>query len=171
MKKYLRALEAVLLFGAVLLALWYTRPMTIAEICPAIDFDECSRIHGYYYLYDGNNGAGDDQRFELTEEDDPFTALLASVKEREFRRSLRSLLPSGGQSHRLEEGDYKWSVIFTFDDLSFPDGSIGRGDILHIDNFFGELSLYYDGEKLYCSTDEQDIWIDQIMEHIQTKEA
>ena len=121
MKKYLRALEAVLLFGAVLFALWYTRPMTIAEICPAIDFDECSRIHGYYYLYDGSNGAGDEQRFELTADDAEFTALLASVKERKFRRSLLSLLPSGGRSHRLEDGDYKWNVIFTFNDLSFPD--------------------------------------------------
>lgn len=171
MKKYLRALEAALLISAAFFVLWYTRPMTIPEICPAIDFDECCRIHGYYYLYDGSNGAGEDQRFELTAGDDEFTALLAAVKEREFRRSLRSLLPSGSRSHRLEHGDYKWSVIFTFGDLVFPDGNIGRGDILHIDNFFGELSLYYEGETLYCSTDDQEAWIAQIMEYIRAKEA
>lgn len=171
MRKYLRLLAAVLVIGAAALALLYTRPLTVPEICPAIDFQQCSRIHGYYYLYDGSNGAGEDQSFELTADDAEFTALLASVKEREFRRSLLSLLPSGGRSHRLEDGDYKWSVIFTFNDLSFPDGSVGRGDILHIDNFFGELSLYHDGVKLYCSTDDQDTWIAQIMKYISAKEA
>ena len=69
------------------------------------------------------------------------------------------------------DGDYKWNVIFSFDDLAFPDGSVARGDILHIDNFFGELSLYYTGTKLYCSTDEQTRLINNIMKHIQTKEA
>ena len=145
--------------------------MTITELCPAIDFEQCSRIHGYYYLYDGSNGDGDETRFEFSKENDEFRELLETLEKRKFRRSLRSLLPSGGRSHRLEPGDYKWSMVFTFDELTFPDGSVGRGDVLHIDNFFGELSLYYDGEKLYCGTSEQAAWIKSIMEHIQAKEA
>ena len=171
MKKLLRFFWPGVLIMAALLAVIYTRPLTLTELYPVIDFDECIRIHGYYYLYDGSNGAGDDTRFELAAEDDAFEALLATVKDRAFRRSLRSLLPSHGQSHPLENGDYKWSIIFTFNDLSFPDGSIGRGDILHIDNFFGQLSLYHDGEKLYCGTDDQEAWIEEVMDYISAKEA
>ena len=171
MKKYFRFVPLLLVIFIVVLSLWYTRPMTITELCPAIDFEQCSRVHGYYYEYDGSNGAGDDVRFELTRDDAELAELLAAVEDREFRRSLNSLLPQGTKSHHLEEGDYKWDFIFTFDTLPFPDGTTGRGDILHISNFFGKLTLFYDGKSWQCSTSEQAAWIESIMEHIQAKEA
>jgi len=170
-RKYLRLLAAVLVIGAAALALLYTRPLTVPEICPAIDFDECSRIHGYYYLYDNSNKAGDDVPFELTKEDEAFAATLDSLENREFRRSLRSLLPESSRAHRLEDGDYKWDIILTFDRLSFPDGSTGSGDVLHIGNFFGQLTIYFNGESWRCSTDDQADWIESIIQHIRTKEA
>ena len=171
MKKYLHALGAAILIGAAVFALCYTRPQTITELCPSIDFRQLNRIHGYYYIYDGSNKAGNDVSFELTQDDNAFAAVLDSLEEREFRRSLRSLLPERSKSHMLENGDYKWDIILTFDTLSFPDGSVSSGDVLRIGNFFGQLTVYCNDESWRCSTDGQAAWIESIIQHIQAKEA
>ena len=164
-------LEAAILIGAAVFSLWYTRPQTITELCPGIDLGQLNRIHGYYYFYNNSNKAGDDVPFELMKEDEPFAAILDSLENREFRRSLRSFLPENSRSHRLEDGDCKWDIILTFDRLNFPDGSTGSGDVLHIGNFFGQLTIYFNGESWRCSTDDQADWIESIIQHIRTKEA
>ena len=70
--------------------LWYTRPMTLEQICPGVGLSRCTEIKGTYRLQ-----GSDPVSVCLTPEDPEFDALLAQLQDRGFRRSVWGLLSSG----------------------------------------------------------------------------
>ena len=160
MKK--RIIAACIALGIVLAAFVYTRhtrPLTIEERYPVIDLSQCTLISGYF-----NDGTGDEnERFTISPDDSHFDELIDLFQSAEFRTRLRNILPRGIKIHPLQDGDYKWEVMFRFENVLFPSGDIGSGDMLHISNFFGDIDLSFDGQQVECSVKKQDEWLDDVM--------
>lgn len=165
MKKYVRLLPAViLLLAAALFWLIYTRPAGIEQRYPMLDLSQCTQINGYYYGYD--KAGAEDTPFTLTPEDPHFAALTELLQTREFRTKLRNLFPDTAKVHRYSEGDFQWTLTLHFEDVPFPNGNVGSGALLRIDNFFGDLELHSDGENTHCFTADQDAWLKSVMDII-----
>ena len=151
----------ILLFVAAYL--FYSRPMTMHQLYPTLTLDKCTAIHGYYEI-----GMQTEQtKFSIEKDSDEFQELCSLFYEREYRRSLRDLFPRGGRTHRTEPNDYQWEVFFRFEDIEFPDGSIGSGEILRFQNWYGELDIYVAGEEYACHTGEQIAWSKEVLNRIQ----
>lgn len=114
---------------------WYTRPMTLAELCPDLPLDRITGISGWYRFPDSEI-----QNFTLAEEQ--ADALLTLVKDQTFRPSLANLLPRGGVRF-ASGGDFSWTVNFEFrgEPLRDTKGNGHTGVLLQLEDFFGELSV------------------------------
>ena len=152
------ALAAVLL-GAIS---FYTRPMTLSQLCPAMDVTESEAVSGYYSAAPG----AEDEYFEITEEDARFGQILALFENRKFRRSPVSLLPQGAKVHSPQEGDFQWEILFHISDAKLPDGSTVSGTPLRIHNFYGTLEVCFNGEVWQCTTADKDQWLKDVMQRI-----
>ena len=160
MKKLIvRTVIGLLLCAGIVFALVYTRPMTVADLCPGLDLLQCQGIRGYYRI----DPDVENISFTLRAGDDAFMPLLAQFRERKFRRSLLSLLPNSTKIHPITDGDYKWELFFQFDDVILPDGSTVSSDLLHFNNFYGILELHYGKETWRCTTSDLDIWLSDVM--------
>ena len=53
--------------------------------------------------------------------------------------------------------------MFRFEDVLFPSGDMGSGDMLHIENFYGDIDLSFDGEQMNCSVKNQEQWLKDVM--------
>lgn len=151
----------ILLFIAAYL--FYSRPMTIQQRYPILTLDKCTELRGYFRL---------DRQEELTEftidkNSTEFKSLCDLLYEQDYRRSLKDLLPRGTRVHPTEPGDFQWEVSFYFEDIVFPDGSIGSGGILSIQSWYGELDIHFDGDVLSCYTNEQETWAKEVLALIQ----
>ena len=157
MKK--KRMIAVLLLCIVVAILIYTRPLTIEERYPVLDLSQCTLISGYF-----DNGTGvEDTRFTISPEDPHFDELMERFRSTEFRTSLRTIFFRGVKIHPYQDGDYKWEVMLRFEDVLFPSGDIGSGDMLHISNFYGDIDLSFDGQQVECSVKNQDEWLNNVM--------
>lgn len=165
--KKMKAKNVVILISAIILLvavyLFYSRPMTIQQRYPMLTLDKCIEISGYYKV---------DEQVELTEfsidkDSKEFEALWGLLYEQDYRRALKDILPRGTRIHPTEAGDFQWEVIVHFDDVVLNDGSIGSGGMLHIESWYGELDIHFDGEILACYTDEQETWEKAVLEIIQ----
>lgn len=76
------------------------------------------------------------------------------------------LLPRGTKNHRYREGDFQWTVLFRFENVLFPSKDTGTGDLLHVNNFYGDLTLYSDGETVQCGFSGQEPWARDVMDII-----
>lgn len=150
---------AIALISTVFSMLVYTRPMTVEELCPGVDLSKCETIHGYYSTVP----LPEDTPFAFERNEAEFLRIMEQFKGRKFSRSLRNLLPPGTKVHRYQEGDFKWDVQFRLDQVSFPDGSTGSGDIVQFRNFFGTLELFYAGDTWRCDTSNLDQWLSDVM--------
>ncbi|MBQ1281561.1 MAG: hypothetical protein IIY16_04895 [Oscillospiraceae bacterium] len=165
MKKSKRLLlTAAILLAAALFCIHYMRPMGIETRYPALDLYQCTKVSGYYYSY-GAAGT-DDTPFSLTPDDPRFAELLTHLQTSKFRTTLRNLLPDTPKVHRYSDGDFQWTLSLYFEDVQFPDGSIGRGSLLRIDNFYGDLELHFDGESTRCVSAQGDTWLRAVMDII-----
>ena len=152
----------ILLAAAVAAGLWFARPMTIEQLCPGVVLDGCVGIQAYYT----DDPRGDPhKRVELSPEDEAFSPLLELVREKKFRRSPFWWVPTGTKTHRWEDGDFKWEMMLLFEDVSLPDGSGASGALVHLNNFFGELTLGdYNGRTYPLRTSGQEEWVGEIMD-------
>jgi len=167
MKKKLKfAVLSALAFGFIAFGLFYTRPLTIEQRYPFLDFSKCIQIRGYLHSYGDDSGEIEDQQFIITPDQPHFEQLIASVRSAEFKTELSNLLPDGTKFHRYEDGDFKWNVTMRFDDTEFPNGEISRGDFLRIENFFGDLELHFGGENIDCTVSDKQQWVKDIMDII-----
>lgn len=166
MKK--RVKTAILLAVLLCLAafvLVYTRPLTIEQRYPVLDMSQCTQVRGYYY--DGS-GAGHTQ-FTIYPEDAHFAEIIERFQSAAFRTKLRNLLPRGTKVHQTQPGsenDFQWEVMFRFEDVLFPSGDTGSGDMLHVQNFYGDIDLSFDGELVNCSVKNQEQWLKEVMDII-----
>ena len=105
----------------VLAALVFTRPMTLEQMYPDLDWDALDGLTVYarqslgadtgtagkvfdHYEYNATLSAGD----ELTQE------LVQLLRTQTFRRKLSSFLThvSGTRYHNTEDGDFEWTLYF-----------------------------------------------------------
>ena len=157
----------ILCIGALLLAaamcIWYGRPMTLEEICPGVKLDQCTKINAVYSTY---SDKGLNQQTTLLPEDEAFPRLLELLQERQFCRSPLWWIPRGTRTHRVSREDFKWDLSLVFENVPLPDGSAGTGYMLHLNNFFGDLDLRFDGETWPIRTADQEQWLSDVMGRI-----
>ena len=161
-KKILYGILVFILLAAVGSALFYTRPVTLNQLYPFLDFSQCAEMHGYYSV--GN--LAEDSQFSVKSEDADFPQLMKLIEEKKFRRSLSGLLSSGTKIHRTQDEDFFWEVMLHLENQRFPDGSIGSGSIIHIRNFFGKVSVYCADKDFICKMKMDDPWLVNIMKLI-----
>ncbi len=160
-KKTVLAAAALLALAAA--AFIYTRPLTIEQRYPFLDLSQCTQIRGYYY--DGEGVAP--VSFTIRPDDAHFEELLSMFRSAALKTRLRNILPSSGvKTHRSEEGDFQWEVMLRLEDVLFPSGDTGGGDMLHLVNFYGDLSLRFDGETVECAVSNQEQWLKEVLEII-----
>lgn len=139
---------------------FYTRPRTLEERYPYLDISQCYEINGYCFTAFET----EDLAFIIQSEDADFDRLLSMIRSAKLKTQLRNLLPQGTRTHSYSPGDYCWDVFLAVDDVPLPDGSVISGDVIHIKNFFGSLSIIFNGEIVQCSLDQQDQWTKNIMD-------
>ena len=144
-KKILLCLPVLACMVLGIFAVAYTRPLPLEDFFPGVDIMACTEISGYYTA----DPKREDVAFSMTPDDPDFAPLLAQIEAARFRRTL--LQPSGSQTHRWEEGDFRWTVTLHFEEsVTLPDGSTARGTLLRIDDFFGKISVHANGDFLRC---------------------
>ena len=146
---------AVLLAGSAIL--WYTRPMTLRQLCPEVDLARCSSITVYYEVVPSAAG---NERLVLERGTPAFEVLLSELRDRTFSRSLTSLLPRGTRTVRTTDGDFQWELLL--------DGNEHQGMLLRLRNFFGRLSLdHMLADRTWdVTTKGQEVWVSQVMDII-----
>ena len=155
---------AVLLAGAAAL-LWYTRPMTLRQLCPEVDLSQCSSITVCYEVVP----SAEQERIVLEPSSPTFQAILKELQDRTFSRSLTSLLPRGTRTVRTTDGDFQWELLLEFDStIVTPDGNGHQGMLLRLRNFFGRLSLdHMLADRTWdVTTKDQEVWVSQVMDII-----
>ena len=144
------------LCAAVVFALVYTRPQTLAKRFPMLDFDSCTAIQGHFYQYGKTSEL---VHVAIQPEDAHFDELVAMLTTPTYKTSLANLLPRGSVTYTpVSDGDFYWTLYFNFDNVTFPDGSTGSGSILFVDNRLGELRLDLagrDNRYIQCTTEGQ----------------
>lgn len=144
MKFHLSARQKALL-AALVLALagyfWYTRPMTLEQLCPDLPLDQVTKVSAWYRLRDS-------ELQDVTLDETQAEALLTLVKGQTFRRSLVNLLPQRGNGFRTASvGEFTWTVNFWFQGEPLIDvKGYGRtGILLQLDDFWGkDITIRYD---------------------------
>lgn len=136
--------------------LWYTRPLTLEELCPDFDISTCAKISITYQTAGGP--FVEDKLVELLPGNPQFEDLLTSLEGHSFSRSLlRQLLPVE-KAHTWREGDFWWKLS-----LSSPHGTVEGGwKTVMFDNFFGSLTLYGD-DVLPVRTAQQKGWLNKVL--------
>lgn len=147
-------------------SLWYTRPMTVQQLCPELDLDRCSSITAHYEVVPSATG---NDRLVLEGDSPAFAAVMAELRDRTFSRSLTSLLPRGTRSVRTQDGDFQWELLLEFDTpIVTPDGNGHQGILVRLNNFFGSLSLdHMLARRTWdVTTRDQEEWVSRIMDII-----
>lgn len=137
----------------------YTRPLTIEQRYPVLDLSQCTLVRGYFR--DGTSV--EDIQFTFAPDDLHFDQMIELFQSVAFKKRLRNILPERTKSHLYQGGDFKWSVTFRFENVLFPSGDTSSGDMLRIDNFFGDVALSFDGELVECSVKDQEQWLKDVM--------
>jgi len=147
------------LFCIAAFVLVYTRPLTIEQRYPVLDISQCTQIQGYYY-----DGTGVEHiHFTIYPDDIHFDEIIEQFQVTAFKTKLRNIFPRGTKTHRYNKGDFQWEIMFRFEDILFPSGDMGSGDMLHIRNFYGDIDLFFDGEQVNCSVKNQEQWLEDVM--------
>ena len=163
----LRIRKIAIFFAAAVLFLiaylFYSRPMTISQLYPMLTLDKCTKIQGYYEIGMQTKPT----KFTAEKGSEEFEQLCELLFQQRYRRTLRDLLPRGTRTPRTEPEDFQWDVHFYFEDIEFPDGSRGSGAMLRLQNWYGALDIYFDGDTRSCRTSEQDAWAKNVLDIMQ----
>lgn len=151
-------IAAVVLIIAAVTA-YFLRPMTIEERYPYLDMEHCTQIWGYY----GTDLERELVPFVIRRGDPQFEQAMELFRPTVFRFRLGSLFSSGIKIHKNGLGDFRWEANFQFDRVVFPNGDTGRGDILHVTNFYGDIELSCDGEQMGCNVDHKEQWLKDVL--------
>ena len=158
-KRVITIILILVLLCIVAFVLVYTRPLTIEQRYPVLDISQCTQIRGYYY--DGTDT--ENTPFTIYPDDPHFDEIVELFQSAAFETKLRNIFPQGTKTHPYSKGDFKWEVMFGFEDVLFPSGDMGSGDMLHIRNFFGDIDLSFGGEQVNCSVKNQEQWLKDVM--------
>ena len=160
-KKTIAAVGAVLLLAVTYLV--YSRPMTIQTEYPMLSIDKCTGIRGYYR----DDTMNELQEFNIERSSEEFDKLWDLLYEREYRRSLKDLLPQGTRIYQTGPGDFQWEVYFSFDTVETPDGNGHSGTVLQFERWYdGALDIEVIGENHSYNTDDQDACAKEVLDII-----
>lgn len=159
MKKIKIIIFAALFLTLLVCMLFYTRPMTLAQLCSGVDITECVSVSGYSFLAP----SVEDSRFEIYKDDERFRQIVELFETQKFRRSLVNLLPQGTKTHLTKDGDFKWEIMFEINDVRYPDGSVVSGTLIGVSNFFGVLEVRFNGDEWRCNTNDKKEWSRDVM--------
>lgn len=154
--------SAIIVICIVVTCLIYTRPQTIEQRYPLLSISDCTGMKGYYFVAPGV----EDTAFQISSDDSRFSELIQQLQSVQIKKKLSNILPQGTKTHRLYDGDFKWELMLHFDDVSHPSGSHGSGYMLHIRNFFGDVSISFDGEEIWYSVSNQEQWLRDVLDII-----
>ncbi|MCQ2566725.1 MAG: hypothetical protein MJ194_07825 [Clostridia bacterium] len=145
---------ALVLAGAWLV---YSRPMTLPKLYPMLSEDKCTGADGCYEM--------DDQQslpeFSFDKGSEGYEALWKLLDGRKFRRRLKDLIPGTMRVHTMSPGDFRWEVSFLFSNVKLEDGTLVSGR-LRLESWYGELTIYFNGEAYLCRTDDQDRFLKEV---------
>ena len=141
----------------------YSRPKTLLDLYPMLTLDKCVEITGYYRVGEQE----EESRFVIEKDSEEFQDLFSHFYWKTYRRSLKDILPRGTRTHRATPDDFQWNVYFTFEPVEFPDGNSCSGMLLHFKNWYGDLDIYFTGERYSCYTNDQEVWLSEVLEIIQ----
>ncbi len=147
----------IIVLGILLLVIaisicFYTRSWTIKDKYPTVDLSHCTEISGFYFK--GNQK--DDISFTIDKNNKHFNEIINSFKTTKFKTKLSNLFSTNTKKSQYDESDYLWHIIF-----HIKDGN--KNSFLHFENYFGNLEVSLNGEQIKCSTDNQKIWSDKLM--------
>ena len=162
MKKIKITKSTALLLILLVCVLIYTRPMTLAQLSSGVDITQSESVSGYFFLAP----SVEDSRYEIDKDDERFSQIVELFESRKFRRLLVNLLQQGGKTHLTRDGDFKWEVMFEINDVTFPDGSVNSGHLIHVSNFFGILEVHFNGDVWRCTTRDKKEWLSDVMSMI-----
>ncbi len=140
----------------------YKRPVTLTQLCPEIELTSCKNIIAYYSV----DKTGEQIRIAFPSGSEEFDLLMEQIQHQEFRKSLKNMFPAGTKMHRWSEGDFTWELILEFDDpIPTKDGNTASGMLIHLKNFFGDLTIYnmIGEQEIRCHTKEQQQWAEEIL--------
>lgn len=164
-KKRVKIGLCAVLAALVIAGLWFSRRMTIEEICPGVELAECIRIEVRYRTWERSGAYFDDTTVILSPGDQGFKEVIGLLEEKRFSRSPFWRFSSGEKYHRWMEGDFCWYMDLVFEDVTLPDGSTGSGYLVHLNNFFGDLELWrYDGNTYPLQTSDQREWVREVLD-------
>ena len=161
-KKIGLIIGAILLISIITFSLIYTRPLTIEQRYPYLDISKCTEITGNY----SDTMAVDDAQFVITSGDPRFGELIEIIQTAAFKTKLKNILPQGTIVHRYKDSDFRWDLLFYFEDVHLPDGSTSSGTILSIQDLYGDLSFSFNGEMFLCSVKNEEQWVKKIKDLI-----
>ena len=141
----------------------YFSKMTLLELFPMLTLDKCVEISGEYRVGTQTESTS----FVFERDSKEFERLFAHFYWSIYEWSFRNMLPQGTRYHKAEPDDFQWNVYFTFEGVEFPDGSTGSGKMLHIENWYGDLDIYFDGERYACKIKNQDDWLKDALNKMQ----
>ena len=158
MKKFLWVLAGLVVAAAVAVGV-YTRPMTLEQLYPDLTLSQSELAYGTY-----SDETSAENLFKSEAGSDAYIQLLQKLQGAKFRRSLHNLLP-GEPDAEEPVGDFCWTVTLRFPDTDFSDGKIRKGDLLTLENHYGQLQavIPYTQESLLLTAEEQeqflfDVW-------------
>ena len=119
---------------------------------------ECVQISGYYRFSDDDAP----HSFSISPDDEKFDEMLRLFREVPFKTRLRNILPLGTRTHT---GDgFQWNVDLTFESITLDDGSSISGDVLNINNFYGDIVIFFNGEIVQCKVSEPQQWAQNVLD-------
>lgn len=149
---------AVVLAALIGAALWYTRPMTLGELCPGLDLEAASYLYASYAAVKTDPGetmdAGYERQTRILEGDEIGQVvgdLFQMLGSRTYRRSLISLLPrSNNTRYYRVERDY-WSFDLSANmHLSLRNDG-GRLDLIYYDHGGNPI-------EVICSVEDPEVF-------------
>ncbi|MDE6935506.1 MAG: hypothetical protein K2P26_07845 [Oscillospiraceae bacterium] len=163
-RRILLGFAALLLAITAALCLWYSRPLTIEDLCPGLDLEKCTGVYAGYSAYE-NEISELYNRISLTPENG-LTPLLELFQGRHFRRSPFWWIPRGTRTHPIREGDFRWDIDLAFENAPVTDISTATGYLLHFNNFYGDLDMEFMGDTRPVSTADQEQWLEDVLAYI-----
>ena len=158
MKKFLWVLAGLVVAAAVAVGV-YTRPMTLEQLYPDLTLAQSNLIYGTY-----SDETSAENLFKSEAGSEACIQLQQLLQGAKFRRSLRNLLP-GDPAAEEPAGDFCWTVTLRFPETDFSDGKIRQGDLLTLENQYGQLEavIPYTQERLLLTAEAQeqflfDVW-------------
>ena len=101
-------------------------------------------------------GRLEEVKVELSSKDDGFSEIINLLKDREYKKTISSLIyDESKRMYPVEEGDFKWTIMY-----------VDTEKAVTYNNMYGyTLSIKVDGEDIqYYEVDKNDPWLREVFD-------